>query len=251
MSEQEFEYRSFDGEELLGFFEEVDSGLASESLDQPYHIVIVGGAAIALQLPERMTGDVDVVSEGMPAALRRVVEGVAQPHGLRPDWINSAAKFKTVSIAAEPEPVFTGKYLVVEAAGPRYLLAMKLVSARPIDRVDCVYLVRKLGIKHVDELLDLVESAVPWDSHRTVTTRYFAEEILAEANQSGNPPRRSFWQALRNLRSRRKKPSPRSARRLPKSRPYKSRTSGRCGKSMPRAKKRCVLPIGHAGPCRF
>lgn len=113
---------------MLGFFDELDSELASECLDTPYHIVIVEGAAIALQLPGRMTGDVDVVSEGMPPALRRVVERVAAPNGLRPDWINSAAKLKTVAIAPEPKPVFTGTNLVVEAAGPRYLLAMKLVA---------------------------------------------------------------------------------------------------------------------------
>ena len=45
-------------------------------------------------------------------------------HGLRPDWINDAAKLKTVAVAADPEPVFEGARLVVESAGPRYILAM-------------------------------------------------------------------------------------------------------------------------------
>ncbi|MCE2511231.1 MAG: hypothetical protein J4F50_01485 [Acidimicrobiia bacterium] len=44
----------------------------------PDRIVIAGGAAIALRVPSRVTGDVDVVSEGMPAVVRRAAKRTRQ-----------------------------------------------------------------------------------------------------------------------------------------------------------------------------
>ena len=199
MPAREFDYVGFSAEQLLALFSELDAELASEFLDSPCRIVIAGGAAIALRVPSRVTGDVDVVSEGMPAAVRRAAERVASRHGLRPDWINDAAKLKTVAVAADPEPVFEGARLVVESASPRYLLAMKLVSARPVDKADCVALVRELGIDHVDELLGLIEEAVPWKPNRTVTMRYFAEEVVEEATRSHSRRRTRSRRALRDI----------------------------------------------------
>ena len=199
MPSRDFEHVGFSAEQLPALFREMDAELASEILDTPCRIVIAGGAAIALRVPSRVTGDVDVVSEGMPAAVRRAAERVASRHGLRPDWINDAAKLKTVAVAADPEPVFEGARLVVESAGPRYLLAMKLVSARPVDKADCVALVKELGIDHVDELLGLIEEAVPWKPNRTVTMRYFAEEVVEEATRSHSRRRTRSRRALRDI----------------------------------------------------
>ena len=109
---------------------ELDDELTPEGLSGPCRIVIVGGAAVALRVPNRVTVDVDVVSEGMPMALRLAAERVAARHGLRTDWVNDGAKAKTVAVRAEPEVVFEGANLVVEAASPKYILAMKLTSAR-------------------------------------------------------------------------------------------------------------------------
>ena len=75
--------------------------------------------------------------------------------------VNDAAKAKTVAVHAEPEVVFEGTNLIVEAASPRYLLAMKLTAARPVDKADCVMLTQTLGIDNADELLDLIEEALP------------------------------------------------------------------------------------------
>ena len=135
----------------------------------------------------------------MPPAVRRAAERVASRHGLRPDWINDAAKLKTVAVAADPEPVFEGARLVVQSAGPRYILAMKLVSARPVDKADCVALVKELGIDHVDALLGLIEEAVPWKPNRTVTMRYFAEEVVEEATRSRSRPRTRPRRAVRDI----------------------------------------------------
>ena len=132
-----FEHASFDGDHLMALLAELDAELGSRSAGSvPHRIAIAGGAAMALRLSDRLTGDVDVVSEGMHPDVRRAAATVAFRHDLRPDWINDAAKLKTVSVEADLEPVFVGAHLVVESVGARYLLAMKLASARVVDKDD-------------------------------------------------------------------------------------------------------------------
>ena len=53
----------------------------------PVHLVTVGGAPMLTRVPGRLTGDIDVVSEGMNNALREACEVVAARHHLAPDWI--------------------------------------------------------------------------------------------------------------------------------------------------------------------
>ena len=191
------EFSVFDGARLRVLLAELDDELTLEGLSETCRIVIVGGAAVALRVPDRVTADVDVVSEGMPMALRLATARVASRHGLRPDWVNDGAKAKTVAVHAEPEVVFEGTNLVVEAASPRYLLAMKLTAARSVDKADCVMLAQTLGIDNADDLLDLIEEALPQGALRTVTMRYFAEEVAQEAVIRGVGQRQGFWQALR------------------------------------------------------
>ena len=61
----------------------------------------------------------------------------------------------------EPERIFTGRRLIVDSAGDRYVLAMKLVSHRQVDEADCEMLIRALSIRSQAELLDLIEQAIP------------------------------------------------------------------------------------------
>ena len=184
-----FGHASFDGEQLMALLAELDAELGSHDAGSvPYRIAIAGGAAMALRLSDRLTGDVDVVSEGMHPDVRRAAATVASRHDLRPDWINDAAKLKTVSVDADLEPVYAGDNLVVESVGARYLLAMKLASARVVDKADCVALATELGMQSLEELLDVVEAALPNHRHRTVKMRYFAQEVI-DAVQP-NPRRR-------------------------------------------------------------
>ena len=113
------------------------------------HLYVAGGAVIAAKTDSRLTGDVDVVSEGMTPQLRAAVEEVSERHrGLRPDWLNDGAKLKRVNVPLEPERIFTGRCLIVDSAGDRYVLAMKLISHRQVDEADCEMLIRALGITH-------------------------------------------------------------------------------------------------------
>ena len=108
-------YGTFDGETLLTLLAEVDAELAEHPDGEPVHLVIVGGAAMALLMDARCTGDVDVVSETVTGELREATRRVAQRHGLRPDWINDAAKLKAVNVAVEPERIYSGDWVLATA----------------------------------------------------------------------------------------------------------------------------------------
>ena len=57
--------------------------------------MVVGGAAVALQWNSRRTTyDIDVVSEGIPAAFWDVAGAVGQDEGLDEGWLNAAARIK-------------------------------------------------------------------------------------------------------------------------------------------------------------
>ena len=76
-------------------FRAVNTGLRAAAIRAPVEVVVVGGAAIAMQWnPERLTYDVDVVSEGIPAVFWDVVAAVGHDEDLTADWLNAAARVK-------------------------------------------------------------------------------------------------------------------------------------------------------------
>jgi len=68
-------------------------------LAQPFDLLAVGGAAIALQWdPGRVTDDVDVISDLLPADLWEGAAAVAASRDdVRADWLNDAAKIGALS----------------------------------------------------------------------------------------------------------------------------------------------------------
>lgn len=182
---------AFDAAQMLGYLAEVDELLVKAGTPHPLHLYIAGGAVVAVKTGLRLTGDVDVVSEGMTPQLRAAVEEVSKRHrGLRSDWINDGAKLKRVNVPLEPERIFTGHRLIVDSAGDRYVLAMKLISHRQVDEADCEMLIRALGIRSQAELLDLIEQAVP-AQHQSPAAAYFAADRLDNAYRSRRGRRRS------------------------------------------------------------
>ena len=181
----------FDAAQMLGYLAEVDELLVEAGSPHALHLYVAGGAVIAAKTGTRLTGDVDVVSEGMTPQLRAAVEAVSERHrGLRPDWLNDGAKLHRINVAFEPERIFTGRCLIVDSAGDRYVLAMKLISHRQVDEADCEMLIRALDIRSEAELLDLIEQAVP-AQHRSPAAAYFAADRLNNAYRSKRRPRRS------------------------------------------------------------
>ncbi len=73
--------------------------------------------------------------------------------------------------------VFTGHALHVQVASPRYLLAMKLLSARPErDYDDAVRLAALAGVASHDELLNVLQEHYPASAIPT-KCRYFALDV--------------------------------------------------------------------------
>lgn len=177
---EEPSHRQFGSAEMLRLFAEVDDAL--QVLDAPpVHLAIAGGASMSLRRASRVTGDVDVVSEGMNDLLRRAAATVAERHNLTRDWINDGVKVLGVALPMDIQPVFSGTCLTVESVGPKYLLAMKLTAARPEDLADCAHLIAELGIHSHEELLDLIEQALRPPRAPTAKMGYFAKEALLVA----------------------------------------------------------------------
>ena len=134
------------------------------------------------RIPGRLTGDIDIVSEGMNDDVRRACKVVAEKHNLSPDWINDGVKGFAVSVELQPERIFTGQCLILDSAGSQYLLATKLLSGRRSDEDDCIELIRETEIYDDEKLLDLMDSAA---GVRGLLPRdeYWAKEVLATARK--------------------------------------------------------------------
>lgn len=173
--------RHLNASDLLQLFGEVDEQLQRHDSSQHVRVLIVGGAAIALQWGDRYTYDVDIISEGMTPALRAAAARVGERYGLDRAWMNDAAKIKAAStkIGMSPVGLYSGKCLEVLGADARYLLAMKLCSLRDIDRRDLLVLIHQSGITSKEELLDLVQQAYP-TRMIPVAVQYSIDETLEE-----------------------------------------------------------------------
>ena len=175
--------RGLTREQLIGLFEELDLWLAARQAAH-YQILVVGGAAIALQWnPSRLTNDVDAVSEGFTDELREGIAAVAAKRGhVRADWLNDASKMSTLSPQADasPTPIYEGTNLTIYGAGARYVMAMKAISGRPVDLADLPVLVRAADFDTLDEALEWIDRAYPLRSTPVSGTRYALEQIWAD-----------------------------------------------------------------------
>ena len=197
------------------------------------------------RVPGRLTGDIDVISEGMNNDLREACKVVASKHNLAPDWINDGVKGFTVSVDLQPERVFTGKCLILDSAGPRYLLAMKLLSGRRADEEDCIVLIRETGIYDERELLDLMETAAGVRSLRP-RDEYWAKEILVRARKGRRMRSLRGWfsSRVRRLLRRRTTDQPEQGQTaLRKCGAANKSKAGRCSHPHPGRGRRC--PAGH------
>ncbi len=123
-------------------------------------LFVVGGAAMALGYGAReATRDIDALFEPK-TAIADAAESVGERNGLRADWLNDAMKGFLHGNDPERRLALDLPSLQVFVASPRYLLAMKLLSARiERDADDIAMLLNLAGVTTVNEALDLVEAA--------------------------------------------------------------------------------------------
>ncbi len=166
-------------ERIGELFQAVDTALSGSGLRAPVEIVIVGGAAVALQWNRRRTTyDIDVVAEGIPAVFWDVVAAVGRDENLGAGWLNAAARVKAPHgpTPGEPSEVYLGSNLRVYGASPHYVLAMKLLVGRLIDREDMPVLMEAAQPPNKGALYDLVEQAYP-QAQIPASTGYIIDQV--------------------------------------------------------------------------
>ena len=187
-----------------------------------HHLMIAGGAALALMWEDRTTHDVDVlahrfrappepdserrttavdfISMRFPAELARAARLVADAEGLPRNWLNGAVAIFTPAGDLHPQVLHQTDCLTVEAPSPTMLLAMKLHAARSLDLQDAARLARDTQITDPDQLLALVSDAYGADA-ATAETADFAHRALSLAprethNRRQHPPDRGLGAGL-------------------------------------------------------
>ena len=132
-------------------------------------LYIVGGAAIALHLPDsgRRTHDIDGITTD--ERVTEIAAQMADELGLAEGWLNDAARPFLPPIPAEALTPATSPGLRVQLASLEHLLAMKLAAGRSRDDADVVALAAVLQVDP-DEATQLTLAAYGSDALGVVTT---------------------------------------------------------------------------------
>ena len=142
-------------------------------------IGLVGGAVMCLVYNARVaTKDVDAIFE--PASIiRELAAHIAATESIPPDWLNDAAKGFIVP-GFERQEVISLSNLRVWAPEPRYMLAMKCLSARwdTSDRDDVLFLATFLKLTEPRHVFDIIEAYYPHDKIPP-KTKFLIEELLS------------------------------------------------------------------------
>lgn len=162
--------------EIRTLFDELNAALASAH--EIGEIGLVGGAVMCLVYNARAaTRDVDAIFE--PASLiRKLAARIAELHHLPEDWLNDAAK-GFIQGDFRRDSVLELSNLRVWAPEPRYMLAMKCISARwdTSDRDDVIFLIRHLGLSVPQQVFEIIGHYYP--KHQIpAKTQFFIEEVL-------------------------------------------------------------------------
>jgi len=166
-------------EEILGAFRMLNEELAREGIKA--EVGVVGGAAMVLALNARKsTRDVDAIFE--PASkVRAAAARVAAAQHLPADWLNDAAKGYLPADTQPRSILLDMSHLAVWTPPLQYLLAMKAIAARfdTHDAQDLRTLIRHLGLRRVDEVLEVVERYYP-RNQIPPKTQFFLEELFEQ-----------------------------------------------------------------------
>jgi hypothetical protein len=159
-------------------FEKLNSALSN--LGEFGEIGIVGGAVMCLVYNAReSTRDVDAIFEPK-SILSRVAKQIAKEEGLSEDWLNDAVK-GFLQPGFVRQEVLSLSNLRVWAPEPRYMLAMKCISARwdTNDRDDVIFLIKFLKLKTAESVYQILEGYYTKDKISS-KTQFFVEEIFEE-----------------------------------------------------------------------
>jgi hypothetical protein len=167
---------------MLMAFDKLASELARRHVSAD--LFVVGGAAIALAYSgERRTRDVDAGFTNT-AEVYEAARSVARRMKLPRDWLNDAVKSYLLGDDAESQVVYENGPLQVAVASPQYILAMKLLSARPEqDREDIRLLYDLCGYNSREDGLELLRRYLP-DQLIPERSVYILEELFGERHDA-------------------------------------------------------------------
>lgn len=145
---------------MLSLFEETDEVLSETAPSGVLYVLyVIGGVAMGALFDGRMTQDVDVATAEIPPQVVDAAAEVARRHNIAANWVNNqAAAFVEADLPPSAfEPIYEGRCLLVRAASPRILLALKLMSGRGRDIADIVELADATGNRSRDALVGLCD----------------------------------------------------------------------------------------------
>ena len=163
-------------EKIRDLFESLNEHLSKQG--ETGEVGIVGGAVMCLVYDARKsTKDVDAIFK--PTSLiRKLALRVAEEVGVEDDWLNDAAKAFMVE-GFQRLDVINLSHLRVWAPEPRYMLAMKCLSARwdTMDKKDVIFLIQLLKLTSKKQVFEIIESYYP-KNRIPSKTQFFIEELM-------------------------------------------------------------------------
>jgi hypothetical protein len=145
-------------------------------------IYVFGGAAMALAYDaRRATRDIDAVFKPHGIVVQEA-RGVADELGLPGWWLNELAS-AYVAPGGDPSAphVFDHPGLRVAAASPEHLLAMKVLAGRRRDSDDIRFLIQRLSLTSLDQVLAICAEVFP-DEPVPDRARLILEDALEEGH---------------------------------------------------------------------
>jgi len=167
--------KQVNAEEIKRYLSELNEEL--RSMDVKGEICLYGGAVMALAYKARPdTDDVDAIFEPV-RYIRMAARRVAERHGLPIGWLNTAVEMFLVP--HERRMLLDLSHLKVYIPPADYLLAMKVLSARPgtLDEDDLAVLINHLELGSPEEVTEIVKSYYP-NKEVNPRARILLEEIF-------------------------------------------------------------------------
>jgi hypothetical protein len=136
----------------------------------------------------------DVAAIFQPAALIRQLAGeIAAELNWPSDWLNDGVKgFQSAKAETTSADVPQFPHLRIYRPTAHYLLAMKCMAARALsaesggDRGDSALLIRHLGLRSVDEVLEIVARFFP-PERIPAKTQFMIHEVVAGLHDETSP----------------------------------------------------------------
>jgi hypothetical protein len=227
-------YRELTGDDIRELLGELLDRLARRGVE--VEVYLVGGAAMALHLGrDELTPGIDGIFVPKEEVFAEA-KAMAGEYGLDPQWVNSAfVAFMSFSPKDDIDAVVIDlRGHKVTIASKRVLLAMKIAASRPKDYTDTNRLILDLGINDANEIVDLALS-VFGEGNMTVSEDRAEVKLLAE-------------EALRRAKRYGAGVGPTGITDpVPAGRHISDVSAGRCSVHMPRARRACILKVGHGG----